>query len=128
MNNENNARIWEETVTIPTYPSLPPDPNPMFFEDRGNQGASGRIYPNPITDRLSHEGKSDQEYQAVFLENEYIQLMVLPRFGGRIHAALDKSNQYDFIYRQHVIKPGLIGLFGSWISGATCEYCEKVLL
>jgi tetratricopeptide (TPR) repeat protein len=117
MNYENNARIWEEMITIPTYPSLPADPNPMFFEERGNQGASGRIYPNPITDRLSHEGKSDQEYQAVFLENEYIQLMVLPRFGGRIHAALDKSNQYDFIYRQHVIKPGLIGLFGSWISG-----------
>jgi len=117
MTNEKTARIWEETVAIPTYPTPPPDPNPMFFEDRGNQGASGRIYPNPITDRLTHEGKSDQEYQAVFLENEHIQLMMLPRFGGRIYAALDKSNNYDFIYRQHVIKPGLIGLFGSWLSG-----------
>ncbi len=117
MNNNKNTRIWEETVAIPTYPTPPPDPNPMFFENRGNQGASGRIYPNPITDRLTHEGKSDQEYQAVFLENEHIQLMVLPRFGGRIYAAMDKSNNYDFIYRQHVIKPGLIGLFGSWLSG-----------
>ena len=117
MTNEKTARIWEETVAIPTYPTPLPDPNPMFFEDRGNQGASGRIYPNPITDRLTHEGKSDQEYQAVFLENEHIQLMMLPRFGGRIYAALDKSNNYDFIYRQHVIKPGLIGLFGSWLSG-----------
>ena len=117
MTTQKSAKIWEETITIPTYPTPPPDPNPMFFEDRGNQGASGRIYPNPITDRLTHEGKSDQDYQAVFLENEHIQVMVLPRFGGRIHAAVDKSNNYDFIYRQNVIKPGLIGLFGSWISG-----------
>lgn len=117
MSHAKTTRIWEEIITVPTYPTPPPDPNPMFFEDRGNQGASGRIYPNPITDSLTHEGKSDQEYQAVFLENEHIQLMVLPRFGGRIHAALDKSNNQDFIYRQSVIKPGLIGLFGSWLSG-----------
>lgn len=111
------ARIWEQTITIPTYPTLPPDPTPMFFENRVNQGASGRVYPNPFTDRLDHEAKTDEQYQAVFLENEYIQLTVLPRFGGRIHAALDKTNGYDFIYRQHVIKPALIGLFGSWLSG-----------
>ena len=111
------ARIWEETVTIPTYPAPPPDPNPMFFENRVNQGTSGRVYPNPFTDRVNHEEKTDQQYQAVFLENEYIQLMILPRFGGRIHAAVDKTNGYDFIYRQHVIKPALIGLFGSWLSG-----------
>ncbi len=117
MTDDKITRIWEETITIPTYPTPPPDPNPMFFETRGNQGASGRIYPNPITDRLTHEGKTDLDYQAVFLENEHIQVMVLPRFGGRIHAALDKSNNYDFIYRQHVIKPGLIALFGSWVSG-----------
>ena len=112
-----SARIWEETISILTYPAPPPDPNPMFFENRVNQGASGRVYPNPFTDRVNHKQKADQPYQAVFLENEYIQLMVLPRFGGRIHAALDKTNGYDFVYRQHVIKPGLIALFGSWLSG-----------
>ena len=112
-----SARIWEETVNLPTYLPPPPDLNPMFFENRINQGASGRVYPNPFTDSVDHERKIDQPYQAVFLENEYIQLMVLPRFGGRIHAALDKTNGYDFIYRQHVIKPALIGLFGSWLSG-----------
>jgi len=82
------ARIWEETVTIPTYPAPPPDLNPMFFENRANQGVSGRVYPNPFTDRVNHERKIDQPYQAVFLENEYIQLIVLPRFGGRIHLGL----------------------------------------
>ena len=107
----------EETIVLPTYPAPPPDPNPMFFEKRVNQGASGRVYPNPFTDKVNHESKIDQSYQAIFLENEYIQLVILPQFGGRIHAAVDKTNGYDFIYRQHVIKPALIGLFGSWLSG-----------
>lgn len=111
-----SVSVWEETVEIPTYVPPPPDPNPMFLEKRVNQGASGRVYPNPITDSLSDE-KENRTYQAVFLENEYLQVMILPEIGGRVHAALDTTNGYDFIYRQHVIKPALIGLFGSWISG-----------
>ncbi len=111
------VHIWEEQISIPTYPPPPPDTNPMFFEKRVNQGASGRVYPNPFTDRVNHETSVDQTYQAVFLENEYIQLMIMPQFGGRVHAALDKTNGYDFVYRQHVVKPALIGLFGSWVSG-----------
>jgi tetratricopeptide (TPR) repeat protein len=107
---------WEETVVIPTYPAPTPEPNPMFFEKRVNQGASGRVYPNPVTDRVSDQ-KMDRSYQMVFLENEYLQVMVLPELGGRIFAGMDKSNDYDFFYRQHVIKPALIGLLGSWISG-----------
>ena len=43
--------------------------------------------------------------------------MILPEIGGRIHAGLDKTNEYDFVYRQNVIKPALVGLLGPWISG-----------
>jgi len=107
----------EETVIIPTYVPPPPDMNPMFFERRVNQGASGRVYPNPFTDHIFHEKKEDVPYQAIFLENEYIQLMILPQIGGRVHAALDKTNNYDFIFRQTAIRPMLVGLFGSWICG-----------
>ena len=38
--------------------------------------------------------------------------MVLPEIGGRIHVGLDKTNGYDFFYRQNVIKPALVGLAG----------------
>ena len=110
------VRVWEETTTIPTYPIPAPDRNPMFLEKRIYQGSSGRVYPNAFTDNLNDE-KIGKSYQAVFLENEYIQLMILPEIGGRIHAALDKTNQYNFIYRQNVIKPALVGLLGPWISG-----------
>ncbi len=111
------VEAWEETVNFPTYPPPLPDPNPMFLEKRINQGASGRVYPNPFTDHLDSDKSIDRAYQAVFLENEYIQVMVLPEIGGRIHVGYDKTNGYDFFYRQHVVKPALIGLFGAWISG-----------
>ncbi len=107
---------WEETVTFPTFVPPLPDRNPMFLEKRVNQGTSGRVYPNPFTDGVSSVSE-DREYQAIYLENEYLRLMVLPQIGGRIHEGLDKTNGHHFLYRQHVIKPALIGLFGSWISG-----------
>ncbi len=31
--------------------------------------------------------------------------------------AYDKTNHYDFVYYNHVIKPALVGLCGPWISG-----------
>lgn len=110
------VRCWEEQVVIPTYPVQEPDPNPMFLEKRVYQGSSGRVYPNPFTDKIALE-KSDRSYRAIRLENEFIELMILPEIGGRIHAGRDKTNQYDFFYRQSVIKPALVGLLGPWISG-----------
>ena len=53
----------------------------------------------------------------VYLENEYVRIGVLPEIGGRIFEGIDKTNNYNFFYRQHVIKPALIGLIGAWISG-----------
>jgi hypothetical protein len=56
----------------------------MYLDKRVNQGTSGRVYPQPFTDKLSSESEP-QDYQAVYLENEYIRLMMLPQIGGRIH-------------------------------------------
>ncbi|MGC9326929.1 MAG: DUF5107 domain-containing protein, partial [Candidatus Hinthialibacter sp.] len=110
------VQIWEEQITIPTYEVGAPDPIPRFYEGRVYQGAQGRIYPYPMSDVLS-DNRIDKTYNAVFLENEYIQICVLPEIGGRIFTALDKTNGYDFFYRQHVVKPALIGMLGAWISG-----------
>jgi len=111
-----SVSAWEDQITIPTYPEQAPDKNPMFFEKRVYQGSSGKVYPSPITDRVSDQ-KSEKAYKAVFLENEYVHLMMLPDIGGRIHIGQDKTNGYDFFYRQNVIKPALVGLLGPWISG-----------
>jgi tetratricopeptide (TPR) repeat protein len=110
------VKAWSEPVVIPTYHPLPPDKNPMFLEKRVYQGSSGKVYPLPFTDRIATETR-DHTWQAVHLENEFLRVMVLPEVGGRIHVGIDKSNDYDFFYRQNVIKPALVGLAGPWISG-----------
>ena len=43
--------------------------------------------------------------------------MILPELGGRVQMALDKTNNYHFVYYNRVIKPALVGLAGPWISG-----------
>jgi len=108
--------LWETNEVIPTYRVAPADPNPRFYQGRTYQGARATFYPYPVMDKLT-DIREDKTYKAVFLENEYVQLSVLPELGGRIFSAVDKGNHYDFFYRQHVIKPALIGMLGAWISG-----------
>ena len=110
------VKVWEEEITIPTYRACRPETAPLFLENRAYQGSSGKVYPFPVTEKISDE-KEDVTYQAVFLENEYLQVMVLPQLGGRIQRALDKTNGYDFVYYNHVVKPALVGLCGPWVSG-----------
>ncbi|QGG61119.1 DUF5107 domain-containing protein [Loigolactobacillus bifermentans] len=108
--------LTRQTLTIPTYATAKPEKNPMFLENRAYQGSTGKVYPFPVTERVFDE-KHDQDYQAVILENDYIQVTFLPQLGGRIQRMLDKTNHYDFVYYNQVIKPALVGLAGSWISG-----------
>jgi tetratricopeptide (TPR) repeat protein len=110
------VRVWEENIVIPTYLAGAPEPNPIFNLGQNSQGAQGVVYPYPLYDILTHE-KVDKTYKIVYLENEYIKIGILPEIGGRLFEGIDKTNNYNFVYRQHVIKPALIGLIGAWISG-----------
>ena len=89
----------------------------MFFEKRVYQGSSGKVYPVPFIDKVFDEPQP-VSYQSARLENEFVRLVMLPEIGGRIFIGQDKTNKdYDFFYRQDVIKPALVGLAGPWISG-----------
>ncbi len=110
------AAIWEQDVVIPTYGLGKPDKNPMFLEKRVYQGSSGKVYPHQVTDILTDQ-KEDQSYHAICMENPYLFIMILPELGGRIQRAYDKTNGYDFVYYNQVIKPAMVGLTGPWISG-----------
>lgn len=113
-----DVKIWEDKITIPTYQTGAPDPNPWFYSGRVTQGAQGRVYPYPMSDVLTGE-KKDQTYDIIYLENDFVKISVIPELGGRIFTAVDKTNGYDFFYRQTVIKPALIGTLGKWISGGS---------
>lgn len=103
-------------LMLPTYLPAAPDKNPMFLEKRVYQGSCGKVYPLPFTDRIA-EKSVNRKWRAIWIENEFLRVLILPEIGGRIHAILDKTNGYDLIYNQHVIKPALVGLAGPWISG-----------
>lgn len=113
---KSNVRIWEETRDIPTYGTGKPDKNPMFLEKRIYQGSSGKVYPHPVIDSIEDEAQM-KSYRLVILENEYVRIEMMPELGGRIYRALDRTNNYDFVYYNRVIKPALVGLAGPWISG-----------
>ncbi|WP_129717384.1 DUF5107 domain-containing protein [Pedobacter sp. SYP-B3415] len=110
------AKAWEEKVTIPTYGIGKAEKNPMFFEKRVYQGSSGAVYPNPVIEKILDE-KQDRVYKALFLENKYLKIMLLPELGGRVQMAYDKIKQRHFVYHNQVIKPALVGLTGPWVSG-----------
>lgn len=110
------VKAWREKVVIPTYEVGSPEKNPIFLEKRVYQGSSGVVYPYPVIESIADE-KTDKEYEVVFIENEYIKVMILPELGGRVQMAYDKIRQRHFIYYNHVIKPALVGLAGPWISG-----------
>ena len=116
MDAPRTVEVRRETVVLPTYEPHRPDPFPMFLEKRVYQGSNGRVYPLPCTDRIA-ESARPRPWDAVFIENEFIRVMLLPQLGGRIHRLQDKTNGFDAIYYQPVVKPALVGLAGPWCSG-----------
>ncbi|MNQ04986.1 tetratricopeptide repeat protein [compost metagenome] len=116
VNEDGVVRVWEEDILLPTYQIGEEEKNPIFLEKRVYQGSSGAVYPYPVVEKIS-DVKIDKSYHAVFLENIYIKIMILPELGGRVHMAYDKVKQRHFVYYNQVIKPALVGLTGPWISG-----------
>jgi len=110
------VKAWKEKVVIPTYEVGQPEKYPVFLEKRVYQASSGSVYPHPVIEKIS-DTKVDKEWDAIFIENDYIKIMVLPALGGRIQMAYDKLRERHFVYYNHVIKPALVGLTGPWISG-----------
>ncbi len=110
------TKAWKEDIIIPTYECGEYEKAPIFLENRVYQGSSGVVYPYPVIEKIADE-KTDHLYHAVWMENEYIKVMILPELGGRIQMAYDKIRQRHFVYYNNVIKPALVGLAGPWISG-----------
>ena len=115
------VKLSEQDWIIPTYVVSPPDKNPIFFRGESYQGASKYIYPYGMNDVISDE-KTDKAWKTVTLENEYIKLCVTPEIGGKLYYATDKSNGYNFVYKNNVVKPSNIGMLGAWVSGGI-EWC-----
>lgn len=104
-----SARIREETRTIATYPFSEPNPIPILTRDT-------RLYPYH-----SFEGyaatSTPKPWKVVTLENDWIEVFVLPEVGGKVWGAVVKATGHEFIYRNEVLKFRNIALRGPWTSG-----------
>lgn len=110
------VKVSVEKMIIPTYETKAPDKVPLFFRSEEVQLAERHIYPYPFYD-VTTTDKVDKAYTAVILENEYLKICITPEMGGRIYYALDKTNGYNIVHYNHVVKPALIGTLGAWTSG-----------
>ncbi|MBP3481810.1 MAG: DUF5107 domain-containing protein [Alistipes sp.] len=113
---DGRVRIWSEPLELPTYVVGAPETAPSFSRNFAFQRARRSVYPLAMNDNIT-DRKEMRTYNALYLENEYVKLCVLPEIGGRLFYAVDKTDGYDIFYHQHVIKPSNVGMTGAWISG-----------
>ena len=110
------VKAYEGKITLPTYLLDPAEQAPIFERDWSYQRAKRSVYPYPLNDNMTRN-RQDVTYDCLYLENEYVELCIIPEIGGRLMYAIDKTNGYDIFYHNHVVKPANVGMTGAWISG-----------
>lgn len=103
------ARVTIEERSLTTYPFSDPDPVPILASDP-------RLYPYHRFGGYTNEARPES-WTVVHLENEWIELWVLPEVGGKVWGARVKESGHEFIYRNEVMKFRNIALRGPWTSG-----------
>jgi tetratricopeptide (TPR) repeat protein len=109
-----SSRVWEAPLSIPTYELGPPNPYPALLDWQRRKWRP--VYPYPFLDALTNK-RTDKTYKAVYLENEYLRVSVLPELGGHIYEIFDKTTSRDVLYSNPVMKYAMVALRGAWVSG-----------
>ena len=103
------VRAWEGELNLSTTVEGPANPNPPFDEF-----AVGRFnYPYALREALTGQQRVVR-YRALFLENEFLKVTVLPELGGHLYSCLDKISGQEMFYANQSIKKALIGYRGAW--------------
>lgn len=110
------VKAYEGKITLPTYLLDSAEQAPIFERDWSYQRAKRSVYPYPLNDNMTRN-RQDVTYDCIYMENEYLEMCVIPEIGGRLMYAIDKTNGYDIFYHNHVVKPANVGMTGAWISG-----------
>lgn len=103
------VRVWQDTLTLPTYEEGPPDPNPPF-----DLFATTR-FNYPYTLRMNTTGRSaPRPWRTLNLENAWLKCVVLPDLGGHLYSCRDKVNNAEMFYANPSIKFAQIAYRGAW--------------
>lgn len=103
------VRVWEGHLDLPTYEEGLPDVNPPFdlFETHRFN------YPYTLRENLSDKRKVER-WRALHLENEYLEVTVLPDLGGHLYSCVDKVTGEDLFYANTSIKKARVAYRGAW--------------
>ena len=109
MGRQDKVRAWEGRITLPMY-GYGEDVVPDIFQKVRHWGVR---YPYPRNDQFDYV-KKPRVLRALFLENEYLKLTVLPELGGHVYSAYDKVAKREVFYRVSELKPSPLGQRGAW--------------
>jgi len=65
------------------------------WKSESTRAAAGRYIRTPVIERVFDE-KENKPYIALFLENRYLKIMVLPELGGRLPNGTRQDQQPPF--------------------------------
>ena len=98
-------------------------------------GHTRKTMPYLMQDRYTRERKV-LPLKSIVLENEYLKVIVLPQYGGRVHSIYDKVTGEELLFTNPVIQPGNLALRNAWLSGGiewnfgtighSCITCDNV--
>src|SRR6476659_3681264 len=91
---KDSPRVWEAPLVIPTYEPNSPNPYPALLDSQRRKWRP--VYPYPFLDSLGTQ-KTDKSWKAVYLENEYLKVIVLPELGGHVYQIFDNTLNLDLI-------------------------------
>lgn len=84
-----------------------------IFEGYGQLRTSFPYSQRNCYTRALHMGN----VKAAVLENDFIQAIFLPDFGGRLWKLMDKVEKRDLLYTNDVIRPSNLSIRNAWFSG-----------
>ena len=105
---QGQVRVWEGTLPLAASDEGPPDQNPPF-------DAFSALENYPYTMRQNvRNTKTNHNWRALFLENEYLKCSILPDVGGHIYTCVDKINGKPMFYANPSLKKALVAYRGAW--------------
>ena len=110
------VRVWQNTITFPTYREGPPDAIPPFDQLALAGTGNYSVYPYTLRIKMTAE-RYEAPWRILHIENQYLHCMVLPDLGGHLYTCRDKLSGTDVFYANTAIKKADVAPRGAWIAG-----------
>jgi len=104
--------VRQDFLSLPAYEETLPDPDPPFpvFAP-----ADPQVHPYTLRNGFTKK-RSDHEWRALRLENEYLSCIVLPDLGGHLYSCKDKLSGREMFHANPSVKKAAVGLRGAWVA------------